>query len=83
MKTMEKEKFLELVTRINSLKEEMKELREETKTIIETKAEEYEMEPKVLKKSINEYIKFQKDQAEYVAEEREVDQILSSVINFS
>ena len=81
MKTMEKEKFLELVGRITSLKDEMKELREEIKEVISLRADEYEMEPKTLKKSINEYVKFQKDNAEYIAEEREVDQILSTVIS--
>ena len=81
MKTMEKEKFLELVGRITSLKDEMKELREEIKEVIAQRADEYEMESKTLKKSINEYVKFQKDNAEYIAEEREVDQILSAVIS--
>ena len=80
MKPIEKENFLALVDRITTIKDEIKEMNEEIKEAISKVAEEYSIEESVLKKAVAEYQKWQKDSQEYVVIEREVDQILSTVI---
>ncbi len=78
---MERENFLTLARAIMNIKDEMADLRGDIKERIEAASEEHGVDKKVLRKAISEYIKYEKDKAQYLTESADIDNILNKVIS--
>ena len=78
--TIDREEFISLARGVASLEEDKRDINEDIKTLIEDKAEVHSIDKKVLKAAIKEYIKYEKDRAAYIVEDREKDQLLLNVI---
>lgn len=79
--TMERDEFISLANAIASLEEDKKDINEDIKTRINDAAEHHGIDKKVIKAAVKEYIKYEKDRAQYIVEDREKDQLLLKVIN--
>lgn len=78
---MDRENFLQLANTVINLKNDVKDINEDIKDRIDTAAEDFGVDKKILRRAVSEYEKYQKDRAKYIAEDGEVENILNKVIN--
>ena len=77
---IDKEKFQQLVSAVETLENEKKEIAEEIKDKIAMAAQEGNADKKALTKAVKEYIRYKKDTQEYISQDLEISNILVSVI---
>ena len=77
---IDKEKFQQLVSAVETLENEKKKIAEEIKDKIAMAAQEGNADKKALTKAVKEYIRYKKDTQEYISQDLEISNILVSVI---
>lgn len=81
---IEKEKFQQLVSAVETLEGEKKEIAEEIKDKIAMAAQEGNSDKKAVAKAVKEYIRYKKDTQEYISQDLEISQLLvTSIPEFS